>query len=204
MNRFKCTLFLITLCLSSQAFAFMELAGTYYYSKQTYGTDNSSFSASRNYTGTLAWYMFEYTAIEGYYAVTEDTNFDDSDIVVDSTLSILSSKSKVLTTAYGFGIRQSLANRKARIVPAISVGIAKQKEDGEIVYKINDNGAITTTDPVSDSVTESELSYVTISLKIKVTQTFGIKGSMTGTYPDFKISGEPDNIKYTAGISWVF
>jgi hypothetical protein len=198
---------LLTLILiQSSAFAAVEISGSYYYTKQEYPnidtTADDDISVTRTYSGTIAWYLFSHTAIEVFYSTNEDINVDN-DVGLDDTATgktINTIKSTLTTDSLGIGIRQAFAGRKSAIIPTLSIGYSSQKQMTNYKYSYDDGGS----GEIESGETESDVSYVTLSVRIRLTQALGLKGSITGTYDDLDFSESPQQLKYTAGLSWMF
>lgn len=192
--------------LPTNALAIVEFSATYYYTKQSFPNSNTTVeedvSATRTYSGTLAWYVFNNTAIELFYSSNEDINIDNGVNLTDTSTgkTINTLRSVLVTDSLGIGIRQALASRKSRLIPTISIGHSSQTQMTKYRYFYTDG----TSGSIESGKIESDVSYLTISLRLRITELLGLTGSITGTYSDFDFSEDPDQLRYSAGLSWIF
>lgn len=192
--------------LSLNAFAFVEVNGSFWYDKQVFGGDDQSITRSRTYSVFLAWYVFRLTAIEINYSETDDTIIDSGTVSISGTaVDITSTENIVLTNVYGIGIRQALAPRNSFMVPTISVGYARQTISGETNYVFRSQVDGSTSDlKVENEKEVIDSSFATFALRFNVTRFFGISGSIRTVVPGTRFSESSNNLRYEAGISWIF
>ena len=177
----------------------MELTGQYGYDYQAFG--KGSKVVSRTYSGSLAFYLFGLTAIELNISQNKNTVTDDNSRTIDSNVTILSQKDQILTTVYGVGIRQVLAEKNAFIQPTISFGYAKQRRKGTVDYTLNDRGLLKIrTFQSEDSTTDS--AFGSLGIRLRMTSRLMINMSVKTVFPWFEVNQAKDNIKYLAGLSW--
>jgi hypothetical protein len=194
--------------LSTQAMAYIDLSLNYSYGKVIAGENETYQSISQTYSGVWAWYIWEYTALEFNYSSTQDEITDTSGAEVDlgtDVMHIDETINLVNTTVQGIGIRQALAPRKARILPALSIGYAKQISKGTTKYKytINDDDVAKEIELDGDKV-EQDSTFVALSIRFKFTDLFGITLAGRSVFPSSDSSKAGNNIRYSAGISWLF
>lgn len=204
---------LLFFCLSSEAaskrrsssFSFFELGLNYGYHSQVYGARREAKFTTRTHGGSLAWYLFSYTALEINYSYNREDISDSSRRSVDPNIDIISSHQRVVTSAYGGGIRQALAPRDFLIVPTLSLGYAKQFQQTSEKYVVQN----LTTKVIQEYVFATprrriDSVFGTFALQFNVTQTFKITASATTVFKYFETNKAKDNVRYLAGISWVF
>jgi hypothetical protein len=199
-------LVIILMLIQTSAWAVVEFSASYYYTKQEYpNTDTTvddDVSVTRTYTGSFAWYVFSTTAIEVFYSSNEDLTIDNNVNLDDSSngKTINTLKSTLMTDSLGVGIRQALAPRKSRFLPTISIGHSSQTQQTIFKYVYTDS----TSGEVKSGEVEDDVSYVTLALRVRITELLGLRASVTGTYSDFDFSEEAEQVKYSAGLSWIF
>lgn len=191
--------------LSVSAHAAVEIGADFNYEKQVYGTTRQNSQRQRLYSASMAFYLFKLTGIELNYAVSKQIITENSETDIGSNLTITSIQNTIDSEVYGIGIRQALASRKATIMPMISVGFAQQITQTQTLYNVRDESSSATTtvldlEPkrVDDSV------FAVIALRVQLTKGLGIKGSVKTIFPAFETEQAQDNLKYTAGLSWIF
>lgn len=212
MINLKKTLFLILVLNATTVFSYVDLNLSYTLSKRRIeGTDDSvntdtgsAETTSSGYTVNWAWYIWEYTALELNYAQSEERLKDDRGAVSsDGLTTILNVDSKVTTEIAGVGLRQSFANRKAAIVPSLSVGYAQYTTSGTTEYVVEEAGTEKNIEIEQDKKVFSS-GYVAFSLRFKLTELMGLTVSAKTVMPDFNTSEAENNVTYAAGFSWIF
>jgi len=202
----KVLLALTILFIANHAQAFTELDFGFAYDKSVFGAEREDKSTSRTYRGSIAFYFFNMTAIEFNYSEEEDETIINNDHSGISSGLVISSETQTITTqTYGVGIRQALANRKAFLVPTISFGWARQKAQSRSTATILDKTNTTTT--LYDSgLSQSEYDSVfgAFALKIRLTKTMSLKGSVNTAFKAFEWDQAQDQLSYTAGLTWIF
>lgn len=166
----------------SAAAGVFETSAGFSYNKTTYGDD--SFSWSRRYTASIAYYFTEISSIELAYqdafsrnqiAGLEDTSFHDK--------------------VYSVNWVQHLTGRDSVLQPYFKLGIGQLNRDASGTYSTGGSP------PKSeDSVT----AILGAGLKIYLTKGFGLRGEATTYLTGAKLSTWRDNISATAGISVYF
>jgi hypothetical protein len=193
----------------NNVFSYVDLGLNYGYSKQILGEDEKNISISESTSGSWAWYLWEYTAIELNYTVINETLTDLHEQVVQLNESnkviITETTNKIRTTVQGAGIRQALASRKAFLVPMISFGTAKQISQGTSFYKyrVNEETEEYEVENERDAIVVDS-GFVSLMLRFTLTQNFGITLSGKTVFPAEDTSKAKNNISYQAGLSWVF
>lgn len=159
-----------------------ETSAGFSFNKTTYGDD--SYSWTRRYTASIAYYFTEISCIELAYqdafsrnqiSGLEDTSFHDK--------------------VYSVNWVQHLTGREYTFQPYFKVGIGQLNRDATGTYSTGGSP------PKSeDSVT----AIMGAGLKIYITKGFGLRGEATTYLTGAKISTWKDNISATAGISVYF
>lgn len=197
-------LFFCLFLFSNTVWALSELDFEYGLSRQVYGTDRENKLVSKSYSGSWAFYLFQYTALEFNYNYSEDTNTVSSDIQIDSDYSISGSKNVVETNVYGIGLRQSLASRNASIRPLISLGYAKQFVRDRTEYTIKNTTTGTSSIYTEDAdKRRTDTVFAGFSLQLKLTKFLSLKGSVKTIFKAFETDKARDNVKYLVGFSWM-
>ncbi|MAZ47264.1 MAG: hypothetical protein CME65_01795 [Halobacteriovoraceae bacterium] len=162
----------------------------------------SAQTRSTGYSANIAWFVWEYTALEFNFSHTTENLIDDR-AVTDGSITILKVDSTVITQVQGFGIRQAFASRKSRIIPSLSIGYAQFTTSGDTVYTLNDGSSEADLTIQQDQEVFSS-SYASFSLRFRLTQLMGFTVAAKTVMPDFEVDQAEDNITYTAGLSWIF
>jgi hypothetical protein len=207
-------LLIITLITSLNAFSYVDLNLSYTFSERRIEATDASgnnnpdlgvaISTTKGVSVNWAWYIWEYTALELNYSET-DQLLEDNREVVDSAsgITIKEVNSLVRTVVQGAGIRQSFANRKASIIPSISIGFAKLITSGDTRYTLNQAG----TDYEVSLVRDREVynsGYASFTLAFRITQLMRLTLMAKTVVPDFKTEEAKNNLTYSAGLSWMF
>lgn len=189
--------------LSNCTYALFEFSGQYGVDRQVYGTTRQNKITSTTYSGSVAMYLFNYTAIELNYSKTRTIT---DEVFPQTTTAEFESASQVGTVdieSYGFGLRQAFAPRKARFIPTLSLGYAKRfaKDYTSGVIRRNSDGAtfsyVTATSKLRfDSV------FATLGLNIKITRMLSLRASAQTIFKAFEFNRAQDNMKYLIGFSW--
>jgi len=193
------------LCFLSikSAQAVVELDGEFNYRKQVYGSTRQNDVVSRTYSGSMAIYLFDLTAIELSYMQNADITTEHNTIAINSAYSIIGFQNRVDSQLYGVGLRQALAPRGSRFRPMLSLGYGKQFTHYQTNYDIKTeaSGLVFT---VNDSSGKSRVDSVTASfgLQIGLTQRFALKCSVKTVFPAFRTGLAQDNMSYLAGFTW--
>ncbi len=200
---------------SSNAFSYVDLNLSYSYSiRKVDGIETdanpdpgSAKATTEGYTLNLAWYMWEYTALELNYSKSTQRLLDDREVSTTDgdgdPFTIKEQDNTVITQVSGVGIRQAFASRKARVIPSISIGYAKYVTSGNTKYKLDFDGTEFDYEEEQDKV-ESSSSYAAFSLRFRITQLMGLTIAAKTIMPDFDTEEADNNITYSAGLSWVF
>jgi len=203
--RIKLLLSFLVFLLSLKSFALLELGADFSYDRNVFGADRQSKHTSRSWRGSIAAYLWQYTALEFNYSNSEDeTIIRDTVEYTDLSISILGQQTTIETKTYGVGIRQAFSSRKALIQPSISLGYAKSFKKTTSDYTIRDdsNNAVTTS--VQPSVkSRRDSMFGTFSLKLRLSKRFGIRGSVQTYINAFDWNGAKDDLRYTVGLTWL-
>ena len=184
---------------------YFDLGLNYGYQRQVYGARREAKFTSETYSGTLAWYIFTYTALEVNYSYTQQDIVDSTHNQLDADLELISSYQRVVSQVYGGGIRQMLAPRGFFVVPMVSVGYAKQFQQTSEQYILK----TTSTAEIREVIFVTpkhviDSAYATFALQFNLTQTLKVTGSVTTVFKWFETDKAKDNVRYLAGISWLF
>lgn len=206
LKRFTFPIFFLLLYMPLVSHAgIYELDFDFGYDRQIYGVSRQNSAVSRNYSVGFSSYLFNLTALDFSLSNSQDITSENDRYTVAVGYDVVAQQNRVKTNVYGVGIKQMLAGRGSRIIPVISAGYAR-------VF-VTSSGDITVEDTSSlvrsvVNLTETKQSYNSafgaFSLQLKLTDRFSIKGSVKAIVPNFEFSKARDNIKYTAGFSWVF
>ncbi len=204
----------ILIFISNSIHAYVDLDLSYTFSERRINSDTTSENddeavrtTTKGYTFNWAWYLWEYTAIEFNYSHTTQKLLDtregsttDSD---GDTLTIKEQETTVITEVSGVGIRQAFAHRKARIIPALSVGYARYVTSGNTNYTFELSG-VELPYKVEDEVEVFNSGYAAFSIRFKITEFIGLSLSAKTIAPNFDTSLASQNVTYSAGFSWLF
>lgn len=164
----------------------------------------SARQTSSGYLINLAWFMWEYTALELNYSNKTERLIDDREVATDDdTFKIKKIDSTVITEVAGVGIRQAFANRKAAIIPSLSLGYAQYSTSGSSIYTVDNSGVESDLEIEQEKQSYSS-SYAAFSLRFQFTQLVGFTLSAKTVMPDFDTSQASNNVTYSAGFSWIF
>jgi hypothetical protein len=204
MTKNSVVLFFLMAIFSSNAYAiFYEIDFNFGYDKQLFGASRQNSIITRNYSTSVAAYFFTLTALEFTYARNDEVFTYNESVAIDVSRTIVSNQNTVDSDVYSIGIRQSLAPKKSLIAPMISVGYAKQFIQDSTDYTVDDNGTRTVY-IIAKPKRRIDSMFATFALKFNFTQTFSIKGSVNTMIEAFKYNQAKDNLKYSAGFSWIF
>ncbi len=193
-------LFLISL----SSHALFEINGQYGLDRQRFGETQQNKITSTTFSGSLALYLYNYTAIEINYGNTETlTDVVNNSSKTSEDFDLLSKTDKVVVESFGLGIRQSFAHRKARFIPTLSIGYAKRfaKNSSRGTFRRNaDDEEFSYRSDVSKLRTDSV--FATLGLNIKLTSMLSIRASAQTIFQAFQFNRAQDNMKYLFGFSW--
>ena len=187
-------------------FAFIETDLNFIYDKQIFGAERNNFQVSRTYNLNFAWYLTGRTALELGYGLGTIKTTENSTYEIDGTgLEIYGHENIVKNQYYSVGIRQALAGRSALIRPMLSIGYSKQEITDQTTYKVRAIGSASgaSLEQAAD-IMESDSVFATLALTLRVSQFFSIKSSVQTVFPAFDFDLAKDDLKYMAGIMWVF
>lgn len=195
---------ILVLLFSQNIHALIELNGEYGLSTQKYGADRDNTIEATTIGGSVALYLFNYTAIELNYSQTETVTTENNEISIDgTTVDLIGTENNVLVYNYGVGIRQQFADRKARLRPSISLGYARQfmRDSTTAKFRENTSGTLFT---ITDAVTKlrDDSVFGSFNLELRLTQTIFLRGSVKTIFKAFDFDKAQDNVRYTVGFSW--
>jgi len=202
----KFIVFALLMISSSITWAYTELSGEFGYDRNVYGANRENKQTSRSYSGSMALYIFNYTALEfSIQDVKDITNDKTISTYAAEDVAVVKTYSTVKHNMYGIGLKQSFASKNAFIRPSISLGYARQytRSSRAVTYEV-----LSTKNQVELQDTPTKERYDAISagftLAINLARGFGIQGSVKTTFPMFKMNQASDSLKYLAGINWMF
>tara|TARA_B100000886_G_scaffold338208_1_gene300540 strand:+ start:687 stop:1295 length:609 start_codon:yes stop_codon:yes gene_type:complete len=199
-------LFFTIFLFSPDAFSFVETDLNFIYDKQIFGAKRDNFQISRTYNLNLAWYITGRSAIELGYGVGTIKTTENTVTEIEGTgLEIFGHENTVKNLYYSVGIRHSFAGRNSFFRPMISLGYAKQEITDQTSYKIRATGAsIGSLLSQAPQIMESNSVFASFALTIRLSQLFSIKSSIQTVFPAFDFNRAKDDLKYMAGIMWIF
>lgn len=201
----KLSLFIVLSCLFPQSvLAFVELNGSFSYQKQVFGSKRENNIRSRTYGGSVAVYLFDYTALEFNYTENHEVTTTHDTFKIDETnFSLIGTENRVMSRVAGVGIRQALSPRNSSFRPLISLGYARQFVNDKTNLTLR-NDVTNGVEVLPGSTTKRRVDsvFVTFGLDIRLTKMFALKGSVNSVFKAFKFNEAKDNLKYLIGFSW--
>lgn len=188
-----------------QAWALMELSANFGYDKKVYGSEKQNSHVRRSYSTSLAYYLFARTALEFNYYHSRETTTEKTNLRVQgTTVDLVGLQNRVDTNVYGIGVRQALAGRHALVRPFLSLGYAKQFMQDVTDYNFEASNGETAT--LNSGVTKrrQDSVFATFTLQLRVTQTLALNASVRTLFPAFEFSEAADDLRYSAGFTWIF
>lgn len=197
-------LFFIIWPLSSFAIV-NEVDFDFGYNRQIYGVNRQNSNVTRTYAGSLATYIFNYTAIDITASKSEDITTENDRYTIATGYDLVGQQNKVTSYVYGLGIKQMFAPRNSRIIPGISLGYAKQFVNYNSEFTIQDTGAGSRT-VIRSGTTKQRIDSVfgTFSIQFRMTERLSIKASIKTLFKAVEFNQARDNLNYAAGFSWIF
>ena len=198
-------LFFLVFIFTGQAHALMELSGSFSYDKTVYGDQRQNKITNRTWASGIAIFLFNSTALELNYSSSEEETIENEVIPLSGfNVSLVGTQQTVQNEVFGVGLRQVLGHRKARIVPSISLGYAKQFITSWSDATYRDDSTLqelrTSSDPTK-SRTDSV--FGTFTVKLNLTQRLSLTGSINTLFKAFETDQARDNLKYRVGFSWI-
>lgn len=198
----KWIVFVVFLPVSSFA-GYVDFSANFWQNRQLYGNANTSSNLSQTYSAGWAWFMWPRTAIE-FMAQRQRSLITENDPVsLGGADIVVSSRNEVVTDTFSVGLKQNLTSTQSPIVPALTLGYAKQILEGKTRYVVND-GSTTDSFTLEDGSNSQDSCFAGASLRFRITQFFGIMSSFRSIMPKCDTSKISDNTQVTAGISWIF
>lgn len=205
-HSFRFLFLLICLLFSFSSYAYTELSGSFAYQKNVFGEDKESDIVTRSYSGSVAFYFLTKTAIEfNYFHNREDTTNRASIPVSGTTVDVTQIENRVTTQVFGLGLRQSLAPRGSFIRPLLSLGYAKQliSDITEYTFEDRDTGEVLDFNDGETKRSDDSI-FATFSLELRLTAGIALNGSVRTVFPAFEFDRAGENLKYMAGMTWMF
>jgi hypothetical protein len=182
-----------------------ELDFDFGYDRQIYGTSRQNSVISRNYSVGFSSYLFDLTALDFNLANSQDITSENDRYTVATGYDVVAHQNRVKTNVYGVGIKQMLAGRGSRIIPVISVGYAREfvTSSGDITVE-NTSSLARSMVNLKETKQRYNSVFGAFSLQLKLTDRFSLKGTVKTIFPAFEFNKARDNVKYSAGFSWIF
>lgn len=197
------TSILVSLFISSNAFALVEYELSYNYEKQVYGIERENLQVGRNASIDISYYLTGYTAVEvGYGKGRMETYIDSSvDGSVDG-VAVVKQFTLLEEENYRIALKQALAGSSSWVRPFLSVGYANQRLVNQTNYDLKSGDTIFT---ISGEPEESENDSVfgSFSLAFGASRAFSINLSVQTIFPAFEWNRAKDSLKYFAGVSFL-
>lgn len=204
----KIVIFFGSLLVLNPAWALMEIGGSFGYDKNVYGAARENKLTTRTYSGNWSIYMLTNTALEFTYSESERITEEHTEYRLEDELanfSVIGNNTNIMTYVYGVGIKQAFAGRNAPFRPLISFGYAKQfvSSTGDTLYRFETTGqefryVQSTTKRRYDSV------FGSFELKFVLFGRISFTTSVRTYFKAFEWNRAQDNMKYMAGLSWMF
>lgn len=189
-----------------QAQAVIELDLQFGYNRNIYGDSRQSKNTTRTYGGSVAFYFLGLTALELNYSQSEEKDINNDRLSLTGTgFSLTSQESSVRSYNYGVGIRQALGKRDSAVVPAMSIGYAKQfiYSYSTTSYQNDSTGDILLAQSNEQKYREDSV-FGSFSLMLRLTSRMSLKGSVKTIFPAFDFNKMKDDLRYTIGLTWFF
>ncbi len=196
--------FILFVLSFSDVYALMELSGTFSYDRTIFGVARQNKQIDRTWAGTIAFFLFNYTAIELNYTYNDEiTTINEVIPIPGYTLSQVSSQGKVNNEVFGIGLRQVFAGRKARLRPSLSLGYAKQfmRSESNTTYEDTSSGTLFLAKG-NPSKGRVDSAFATFSLQLRLTGRVSLKCSVNTLFKASDLNAAKDNLKYSIGFSW--
>lgn len=194
----------IFLFISNNAFSLTEIGADFGYQRQVYGNDRQNDIVTKTYSGSIAFYFLESTALEfNYYESQELTEEKNTVPVTGTNVDVVRTENSVLNRSYGIGLRQAFAGRKAFLRPTLSLGYARQfvTDNTSIDFQDRSTGVVTTFRD-NPSKLRSDSVFGTFALQLRLTKTLSFRASVNTIFAANDFGSAGDNLKYMAGITW--
>lgn len=210
----KVVFLFLSLLIAGDAYSYVDLSLSYSQStRRVEGVETDlnpdpgdAITTSKGYSVNWAWYLWDRLAIEVNYGSSSERIVDDrsvSQISDGKTTTINQLDSVIETETIGAGLKLAFADRKAVIIPSLSLGYAKYKTSGKATYDITIDGTDIIFEQEEDEETFNS-SYAQASIRFRFTEYIGLTIAAKTVMPDFETSEAANNITYQAGLSWVF
>jgi hypothetical protein len=197
-------LLLSTLTLAGQAHAITELSASVGYDKKVYGSERQNNQVRKHLNSSVALYLFSNTAIELNFMTARETTTEKTSLRIQGTdIDLTGLENKVDTNVYGIGIRQALAGRNAIVRPFLSLGYAKQFVSDITEYTFQGPLGVATLNGGRNKRRIDSV-FGTFTLQLRLTQTLAINASVRTLFPAFEFSEARDDLRYSAGFTWIF
>lgn len=195
-------LLLLSIITSAHA-AYYEVSANFWQNRQVYGASKDSSNLSQVYSTGVAWYVWQLTALE--FMAQRQRNLITENDPVDTAGGdqVVSSRNEVVTDTFSLGVKQALTSPKARIIPAVTMGYAKQILQGRTRYVVQQSGSVEQFTVEDDRRTQDSC-FAGVSLRLRLTEFSGITGSYRSIMPNCDTDMFSDNTQFSTGLSWMF
>lgn len=185
--------------------AHTEINGEYGFDRTKYGENRQNKIIAEHIRLSTAFYLFRYTAFELNYARSKTVTTEEKVITVDNMYDVTGTRNQVFVYSVGLGIRQTLAPRRARFRPGISMGYAQRFIQSTTTIVLKDKNAGNTLEIGRPSAKQRYDSiFFTFALNYYFTRSLALRGSVNTVFEAFKFDRAQDNTKYMAGLTWAF
>ena len=193
----------LVLLMSSNVWALTEINGEFGYQKQVYGNTKQNDVTTRTYSGAVALYFFNYTALELNFSQEENITTEHNTISITGTgYSVIGMQNKVKNYNYGVGLRQAFAGKGAWLKPTLSLGYARQFITDQSSYTFQNDASGASFESVDDPYkSRSDSVFATFGLQLALTKTMAFRFSVNTIFPAFEFDRAQDNMKYLAGFT---
>lgn len=181
-------------------FSFVELSGEYGLAKTAYGENNINEIENITYSGSIAFYFFEMTALELGMQLRKSNN--QQEFSVSDQISVTKINYIVESKNYSIGLKQNLAKSTSWIIPTISLGYSKRINEYKTDYTIFDPGE--NEEIVLEGALQEDKqdnSFIGLSLKFRITERIHLKASMSSFFEAFKFEQWDQDLRYLVGFS---
>jgi hypothetical protein len=205
MSKLSILLPLLLILSPLKTFALTELDFNFGYDKTVFGSARENSVVRRSYSGAITFYFTEFLGLEFNGASSKEITTIEENRTIGSDLEEASRQEIVESEVYGAGLRIMLASRKSFLIPTISVGYARAFNTSgyDILILVPSSGlAVRFKEQASKYRTDN--AFGAFALKLKLTKTLALRGSIRTYFPADDFNKAKDNLRYSAGFSWFF
>jgi len=206
MSNLKFIFSLIVLLVNPiTTFAMTEVDFGFGYDKTVFGSARENSIVSRSYSGSITLYFTQYIGLEFNGSSSKETTTIAESRTLGTDLEEAGRQEIVESQVYGSGLRIMLASRKSFLIPTISIGYARAfvTSSYDILIRAPSTG-LEARFKEQASKYRTDNAFGAFALKLKLTKTLALKGSVRTYFPADDFNKAKDNLKYSAGFSWFF